>query len=1218
MNMNQNKENYKFQKLTPVDNVELGVYEEALDFVFNNDDIKNVAISGAYSAGKSSVLETYKGLRDNLRFLHVSLAYFDQCDKNKNEPHVLEGKILNQLIHQIPSESIPQTNFRIKQEIKKSTIKKHICLIGLLIFFGLYFLCFNSWKSYVLDLPEGCLKSIMHIFFNGYTPIFILFFSGGLLCHLFYKLVVLQRNKNIFKRLKIHGNEIEIFEENRDSYFDKYLNEVLYLFENSETDVIVFEDLDRFNAIKIFERLREINILINKKVKNKPLRFFYLVRDDIFVSKDRTKFFDYIVPIVPVIDGSNSYEKFIAYFEANDMIEKFDSGFLQGLSLYIDDMRILKNIYNEFGVYFQKLNNIELDYNKMLAIVTYKNLFPKDFSNLQLNKGFVFSVFNKKDFIIENKSQENKEEISKIEEEIRLIQDEPLNSIEELDLVFEDKKVVSYGNIQSLTNEEELEYNRRKDIIENNQKDKISKLKNDLNILEKEIVAVKNKSLAELITRDNIDSIFGIDKSNSKDDNNEFNDVKQDDYFDLLKYLIRNGHIDESYSDYMTPFYEKNLTRNDKIFLRSVTDKKAKGYGYKLNNPKLVSLYLNLYDYTQQETLNFDLFTYLLKDNSSKEQLKQFVMQLKNAQNFNFIREYFDTSMEIESFVTVVNKYWPEMFSVALNYDQGIYEEEHDMSEPLSSEQIKNYSVFTLYYSDKNVLQRINEKDTLAYYLSNKEDYLDIKNPDIDKLIKAFEILNVSFHYFDYNKINKELFNEVYEHDFYDINFNNIKLVLEKIYGFTSEYDIHHRNYTLIMSNPDSKVAKNINREDNINQYIDAILNENTGEIIDSEECVIELLNNENLEEKRKKAYIKALKTKIVDLDDIEEKTLLKTLLEEKKVILSEKNVLTYFAVTENIDTYLIDYINSFSKKLNFSKIDSSEEDFFEKFFDKIITCDEINNLQYGQIIDSMGYKYDEFNVHDIGEEKIKILIDLNIITMNEENLIFLRDNYENQATYYYIEKNVDEYVKIMTGSLFNFNELLYILDSDVNDELKLKLLKFTNTQISIKDKAYSPRICEYILDNNFDTNDIPHIFNSFENFDSDIKDRIIEIAIKNILIIINNPEDVSEMLKEELLQSDDSDISQNEKYKLFVTMMPNMEEAKVKNVLDILKLDEYKKIFEAKKRPKIEITTENQLLLEAFKNEKYITNYEEDSKKQGFYKITKHKPNKKIPIELL
>ena len=34
----------------------LDVYEEAIDYVFNNPDVKNVAISGAYSAGKSSVL----------------------------------------------------------------------------------------------------------------------------------------------------------------------------------------------------------------------------------------------------------------------------------------------------------------------------------------------------------------------------------------------------------------------------------------------------------------------------------------------------------------------------------------------------------------------------------------------------------------------------------------------------------------------------------------------------------------------------------------------------------------------------------------------------------------------------------------------------------------------------------------------------------------------------------------------------------------------------------------------------------------------------------------------------------------------------------------------------------------------------------------------------------------------------------------------------------
>lgn len=50
----------EFKKLTPKDDIEIKVYEEALNFVFDNDDICNVAVSGPYSAGKSSVIESYK------------------------------------------------------------------------------------------------------------------------------------------------------------------------------------------------------------------------------------------------------------------------------------------------------------------------------------------------------------------------------------------------------------------------------------------------------------------------------------------------------------------------------------------------------------------------------------------------------------------------------------------------------------------------------------------------------------------------------------------------------------------------------------------------------------------------------------------------------------------------------------------------------------------------------------------------------------------------------------------------------------------------------------------------------------------------------------------------------------------------------------------------------------------------------------------------------
>ena len=56
---------------------------------------------------------------------------------------------------------------------------------------------------------------------------------------------------------------------------------------------------------------------------------------------------------------------------------------------------------NEFLVYESRLNKIDLNLNKLFAVITYKNLFPKDFSDLQLNKGYVYAIFNNKEAIRE-------------------------------------------------------------------------------------------------------------------------------------------------------------------------------------------------------------------------------------------------------------------------------------------------------------------------------------------------------------------------------------------------------------------------------------------------------------------------------------------------------------------------------------------------------------------------------------------------------------------------------------------------------------------------------------------------------------------------------------------------------------------------------------------------------------------------------------------------
>lgn len=252
---------YVFEKLTPVSNSDISVYETAIDFVFKNDDVKNIAISGAYGAGKSSVLASYKAIHGEKKFLHISLAHFQNNQSEDNSPEtikdsILEGKILNQLIHQIPAEKIPQTNFRVKKSTGNATIIAYTAAVAIFLLALLHILFFDNWCVFIGTLPVGLVSR----FFNLFTTKSSLLYSGIgcfiIVLILIFQILLVQKNKSIFKKLNIQGNEIEIFEESDDSYFDKYLNEVLYLFENTDANVIVFEDMDRFDAHRIFERLR--------------------------------------------------------------------------------------------------------------------------------------------------------------------------------------------------------------------------------------------------------------------------------------------------------------------------------------------------------------------------------------------------------------------------------------------------------------------------------------------------------------------------------------------------------------------------------------------------------------------------------------------------------------------------------------------------------------------------------------------------------------------------------------------------------------------------------------------------------------------------------------------------------------------------------------------------------------------------------------------------
>ena len=1214
--------NYKFQKLTPLKNADISVYEDAIDFVFDNPDVKNVAISGAYGSGKSSVLETYEARHSGKSFLHLSLAHFrpgenhpaEKNDQMSTTETVLEGKILNQLIHKIPAEKIPLTNFRVKKEASKKSNVWTAVLIMLNALLGLYVFFFPQWVSFVQSLTAKHIKCILA--FSEFAE--SRFIAGTLFLAVIsifiYRFVKLQKSKHFIRKADVKGIEIVVFEDSTESYFDKYLAEVLYLFKNCNHNVIVFEDIDRFDSSVIFERLHEINTLVNNDKKDEPIRFFYLLRDDVFVSKDRTKFFDFIIPVVPVMDSSNSYEQFLKHLRDGNLLDEFDQSFLQSLALYVDDMRILKNIYNEFVVYIHRLNTTDLNWNKMMAMVAYKNLFPRDFSDLQLTRGFVFELFEQKTLLIKEATRVAKKQKQDLLDRLEWAKKETLTSQEELSDAYAGKNSrlpkdqwnrLTQEGIE-LKSQYESELPIRKKAVQDLLDAKIPELEAALTVIERDIALTQTKPLKDLITRENISEVFTASHINEIGDINDFNEIKSSDYFDLLKFLISRGYIDETYTDYMTYFYEDSISAGDKTFLRRITDRRGADYSYLLKEPKKVieSSVLRNVDFEQEETLNFDLFECLLINDSIPKYriyLETLISQIRDTGNFDFISKFYDTGKGRVPFVVRINEQWPDFFRLV------------SRDKTIPSVQIRMYSIDTLHHSDAATINAVNSDNCLSDYIAESPDYLAIGKPHIERLIAGFSLIDVSFITIDYDKADKDLFHEVYQRSLYALSFENITLMLKKEYCVENESDIAHKNYSLIQSQANSPLAGYVSK--NMSVYVSIILADCGGNILDDESIAIKLLNNYDVGIDLKKQYLELLSTAISELTQITESALWSAMVNRGIVPFSTNNLTNYFS-EHGIDDTLIQYINDSTLEIDFTAVsDDFGAEIARNLFDAMVVCNDIETNKYRKILIDLGYVFTNYDADDISDEKFGVLIAERIVQMDTDSLEFVREKYAGHL-FSFIRKNFDEYLKLHTNEIFRLDEAMEIITWDIADEKKVELLAFTNEQISVIGKRYSDIVNSHILTHNFKTGDEPYLYQNYSQYGEQAQKSIVAFATEEIGTIISNKIRVDDTLLTILLQS--SSVSREQKISVFTMAIPELNEDNCKTHFDELGVPELKGMFDKTSgRRNYEKSTDVTAILEALKQNNWIYDYREDDRNDEKYLIIKNKPRSK-DIEML
>ncbi len=1083
------------------------IYTEAINYALENRNIRNIAITGIYGAGKSSIwLSHIKNWKVEKNPIFISLGSYHESIASKSsqlgeaaQENRVERQIINQILSQIDKDKIVLSKYNFKKNISfwSAGFKA--------LFFSLFILSVFVWfyKNDITGIFQLYIKN-WSVFDTSFVSILVFFVSLIIIFYYFIKAYRVKIDKISFK-----GTEAKFDDaiDTDETIFDRDIKEIVYLLYSSKVECVVFEDLDRYDNINIFTKLRELNFLLNSFVlanKNQyTVKFVYMLRDGLFLSKNRTKFFDFILPVVPIVDSRTSEHILVELFDSLNSAPTKD--ILSKIALYIDDMRLLKNIVNEYTVYSKVIQpkDIDLDPNKLFAIITLKNIFPYEFDLLQINQGYIIDVFHKLEASKAKIILELDNKRTKIITDINIIKDKIENNKFELMALMIPSNISLNGNQSSTPWSEILkswseEKSQLKSIYVNygnnsydynqfletyiltskERKDTIDKAYEDKNFQIK-LLEEKIKEISIKIKKIDIYSYVEIlSNMNSEDRENIFtnttNKIIEDYYFPLIRFLISDGLLDETYEYYKGKFnFDKSklLSKNDVIYLKSLYESKVLDVKYKVNNPKEILSRLSMRDYSRFNILNMYIFKEVLNE-GLEDKVIAIIKSIDKESGYSNLAEIlddFDLEM-IDKFIQIIVKIEVEYLLAILDGCKNNY---INVYQRILVSLITNNNIDNKYLgSFKGILEE------------NSQILSLIPNDRVLNLTKHLDDLNLKFNDLTKTELSRELLIVIEKHKAFNLNINNILLITKIILAKEIEYG------HLITSISNLACLKSSYEyiSDNFDAFItDYIESSSEGTTYTNDENVLIKVYSSKISNDLKRKYLSNNKCIISDattLNIVEfNQELFDILLTTNTMEFNKENLAYYWQNIINYDVALVQYIEDNITDSNIKEVLLANKN----ICNDLITYPDISISLFElflQLVDKMITELEE----GLNADRISKLISKNLLAITVENIKYIvsKNFYLELALWINSVEDADK-EKIITGLLdYELEDLLIynILNSNISLDDVIPLLNKLNSNplIELIDPNRT-ELVRYVLNHYLSEENINYISANFSKF---------------------------------------------------------------------------------------------------------------------------------------
>lgn len=860
-------------------------------------------------------------------------------------------------------------------------------------------------------------------------------------------------------------------------------------------------------------------------------------------------------------------------------------------------MRVLNNIYDEFVVYkntLTKEQGLEFEDEKMLSLIIFKNLYPRDFAELQAEKGIVKEAFEEGRRFAEEKCEALETEREEIRDKISSIGQDGLEDIREVKMElwgafgknqelirkiehngrsysFEEymddnfnMEQLRRGRIEVCTNNygwrtlgntiEEIEANTggsrgyldRCKYLKENTPEKKKKMIERERELTKDIDSIRHLCMKDLIGKYEANNVFSKASSVSKNK--------------LLVYLLRNGYMDENYANYMNYFYPNSITRDDMNFILSVRNHEAKPYEYKLSKCEQIVENLLEEEFKQKEVYNFNLLDYLLREKRRSTQkrnmLEQIVVSLEES--WEFVDGFIACGEDAERFI-------PELVAYEAGFWNFIY-----YNDRIYTEKKKEYFIWIVKYGDLDDLVPFDEQldSSIAFreYMEKEPVLTWFKGEDCEKLIDLINNIEPHFETVDYESIEPQFLEFIFNNGYYKLNIEMIKNIV-RWKGENLLQRLNSAIYTTIRELQYAPLIEKI--ELNFSEFVHEVVLKQESNTQESLDIVLDILNRnyENTEDcvvliEKQNVVLEELSQCCLDkIAEDEEHTeqsrkveaIWSAFLDNRKVVANIDNVLLYwgkYGFTSSLTRFM-----SFGMDDILNSTDQLENDFIEAF----LVC-EADREAYTKFISRFSLDEIHISLSKMPKRNIKLLLEQNKLVLTKEKFTELLSCAPDLCVQYLT--NNKEILFESIGDYINNEE------NDGHFELVMETLRRI-----ISSKDWTDEEKALLLENNSLDFILPDVARVITNMKVELKKSIINKAF--------------DILPEE------------EKYALFLNHISVFSEEEVANKLKQL-APEYKLLGERKPIVELVDNNFNRKLIEHLKGINYITSANHVLKKEN------------------